>query len=304
MADCQSCANSARFYKGSVECIYCPGVAYTVAAGTATIDGCDCLPNYYWNDLTDKCECDFAYGFIGGAISPCIDCSSIANTDNRPLSGACSCKDGYKWNSQTNTCDCDTSNGLAFSSGGTCVSCALMKGGMKVATDGQSCTCVYGYVWSPTDKICVCDYNKNFAVNSKGLCADCKDIAYSNGLANSLGCVCTNGFSWDSAKGMCYCPTNSVIIGRQCVLCSAATLPTGTTSTNCNACENSKGFASSVLGCALCSSQTGASATVTGGVCTCTSSTTSVWSPALGACTCDWSRYYSTVYQSQTSFNC
>jgi hypothetical protein len=43
---------------------------------------------------------------------------------------------------------------------------------------------------------------------------------------------------------------------------------------------------------------------VTGGVCTCTSPTTSVWQPALGGCVCDWNRYYYTVYQTQTTFTC
>jgi hypothetical protein len=184
LADCQSCSNTAGFYKGSVECIYCLGVAYTVAAGTATVDGCDCLPNYFWNDLTDKCECDFVNSFIGGAISPCIDCSSIANTHILPLSGSCSCKDGYIWNALTNNCDCDTSNGLAFSSNGACVSCALITGGFKTGTDGQSCICVFGYLWNPTTKKCVCDFNNNYAVNNKGLCTDCMSHPLSNGLAN------------------------------------------------------------------------------------------------------------------------
>jgi hypothetical protein len=184
LAGCQSCSNTARFYKGSVECIYCPGVAYTVAAGTATVNGCDCLPNYFWNGLTDKCECDFAKGFIGGAISPCIDCSSIANTGITPLSGSCSCKDGYKWNALTNNCDCDTSNGLAFSSNGVCVSCGLISGAIKIGTDGQSCICVFGYLWNPTTKKCVCDFNNNYAVNNKGLCTDCMSHPLSNGLAN------------------------------------------------------------------------------------------------------------------------
>lgn len=301
LADCQSCSNTAGFYKGSVECIYCPGVAYTVAAGTATIDGCDCLPNYFWNALTDKCECDFALGFIGGAISPCISCANIANTDIYPLSGACSCKAGYKWNAQTNNCDCDTSHGLAFSSGGTCVSCGLMSGAIKVGTDGQSCTCVYGYIWNPTSKTCQCDYNKNFAINSNGLCADCKDMAYSNGLANSAGCTCINGFLWDSNQKMCACPAGSVVIGMMCTSCSTATLGSATVS-DCTACSATKGFASINMGCFLCPSQTASTGVVSGGQCACGSD--SVWRPGLGACACDWTKYVYTVYSSSTTFYC
>jgi hypothetical protein len=53
LANCQTCSNSAKFYKGSVECIYCPGVY--LAIGTASINGCDCPPNYFWNVNTDQC---------------------------------------------------------------------------------------------------------------------------------------------------------------------------------------------------------------------------------------------------------
>jgi hypothetical protein len=299
LANCQACANSAKFYKGSVQCIYCPGIAYTVAAGTATANGCDCLANYYWNANTDKCECDFALGYIGGAISPCLNCANIDNTDIYPIFNACSCKPGYKWNSQTNTCGCDTSNGLAFLSSGICVSCGLMPGGIKTATDGQSCICLYGYVWNQSSKNCDCDFARNYVVNSKDICADCKDMAYSNGLANSSGCVCINGFSWDSSKKMCACPSGNVVIGRQCTPCSTATLGS-TTVSDCTACASNV-FGSVDMGCFLCSQQTGSTGVISG---QCACETNSAWRPGLGVCACDWTKYVYTVYSSATSFFC
>jgi hypothetical protein len=178
-----------------------------------------------------------------------------------------------------------------------------MSGAIKIGADGQSCTCVSGYVWSPTSKKCECDSTINYVVNSDGICADCKDMAYSNGLANSVGCVCINGFSWDSSKNMCACLPGSVVIGRICTLCSTATLPGTATVSDCNACSSSsKGLASVSMGCFSCPSQTASSGEVSGGLCAC--GFDSVWRPALGACGCDWSRYIYTFYTSPTTFTC
>jgi hypothetical protein len=53
LVNCQSCAVSAGFYLGAVECIYCPRVPF--AYGTASSNGCDCLFSYYWNTTSNQC---------------------------------------------------------------------------------------------------------------------------------------------------------------------------------------------------------------------------------------------------------
>ena len=155
--------------------------------GTASVSGCDCKANYYWNLNTAKCECDFALGFIGTA-SACIDCSKIANTGIDMVEGACSCNSGYKWNSNTNTCDCDTTSPAVFSSNSQCVSCAIinMPGSTgRVGADGISCECSKGYYWNPGKADCVCDSSQNYFVDTDGYCKECHNVPMSIGLGFS-----------------------------------------------------------------------------------------------------------------------
>jgi hypothetical protein len=227
LTDCQACSAAAKFYKGSSECVYCPGAF--MALGTATANGCDCPRHYFWNSNTGKCECDFVLGFIGGAISPCIDCSKIANTAVTPLPNACSCLPGFKWTPNKNTCICDSSSPSALTLDGTCINCKSMSGANgSVHLAAQRCDCITGFYWNPALKKCACDYSVNFAV-TKGLCIDCKTVYLSNGLANVFGCICSKGFKWDANKGQCICPVGNVITEQSCISCSNVSLPSGTT---------------------------------------------------------------------------
>jgi hypothetical protein len=301
LASCVACDPTANFYKGSVQCIYCPGVF--LALGTATVNGCDCPNNYFWNADTDQCECDFVLGFIGGATANCIDCSTIANTGQKALQNACSCLPGYKWDSVSNTCICDISTNSIYFSGGACVDCAVMPGASgNVGSDSASCECIAGYYWNPGHQACLCDFTQNYVVIN-GFCTGCISVAQSTGLANAFGCICSNGFVY-SSSGECLCPAGSVIIGSTCTSCSSAALPTGAVPADCSACTNAKGFSSQPLGCYACASQAGANTAVTNQQCTC-SAIGMVWKPNLFACVCDWSQYYYTVINpSGTGFTC
>lgn len=303
LADCQSCSTSAGFYLGSVECIYCPGVAHS--KGTATINGCDCVANYFWNMTSGQCECDFVMGYIPALNSTCIACNNIYNTDYLILPNACTCLKGYKWNPNTYNCDCDTSYNLSFLLGGACIDCSTMIGSSgSVGSDGVSCRCISSFYWNPGVGKCMCDSNQNFAAFSNGFCTDCMLATYSNGLGNSFGCVCTNGLSWNSTTSKCLCPVGSVMIGTTCKTCASASLPSGATASDCNACSNSKGFATQPLGCYACSSQTGTSSTVTNRSCTCTT-LPQVWKPLIGGCGCDWGAHYvGHIGANSTSFKC
>jgi hypothetical protein len=153
LANCQNCATSAGFFKGFSECIYCPAAANAV--GTATINGCDCQPNYFWNTNTAACECDFTLGFIGGAISSCISCAAIANTAITVSPLGCSCLRGYVLNSATNTCNCDTTSSSVFVKTGICIDCSALQGATgAVGTDGVSCVCISSYYWNPGKNSC------------------------------------------------------------------------------------------------------------------------------------------------------
>lgn len=150
----------------------------------------------------------------------------------------------------------------------------------------------------------MCDSDQNFAVFSNGLCTDCMAAPYANGLGNTFGCVCTNGMSWDSNSSKCLCPAGSVMIGTNCKPCISATLPSGATAADCTACLNSKGFVTQTLGCYACSSQNGASATVTNGSCTCITQN-QTWRPLIGSCGCDWkANYVSRIGTNSTSYKC
>lgn len=147
LSDCQACAASAGFYQGSAECIYCYGVSNSV--GTATVNGCNCKANYYWNSNTDNCECDFTLGYVGGAINNCIVCANIANTAQTISPLGCACLQGYKWNSATSTCDCDLASGTVFQIGSVCYDCSVMLGANGLGSDSVSCVCISGYFWNP-----------------------------------------------------------------------------------------------------------------------------------------------------------
>lgn len=211
-ANCEACSTASGFWPGPYECVFCKGDANAVVAGTATVSGCDCKPNYYWNLNTAKCECDFANGFIGTA-SACIDCSAVPNTASDMVQGACSCKIGYKWNSNTNTCDCDTTSPNVFSSNSQCVSCAIINipgSTGKVGADGKSCECTKGYYWNPGKADCVCDASQNYFVDTDGYCKECYNVPMSIGLGFSSSCICKKGLQWDTTAKKCICPSGFV----------------------------------------------------------------------------------------------
>ena len=302
LANCKACAASSGFYNGTTECIYCSGVANSL--GTATINGCDCKPNYYWNMNTGKCECDFTLGFIGGSINSCIDCSLIAKTAQTINATSCSCVRGYVWDAASSTCICDVKSSSVFLAAGSCIDCSNIPGATgKLGVDSASCVCFSSYFWNYGTNQCACDSSQNFVMLSNGLCTDCMNVPLSTGLGTAQGCACINGYSWSSSLMACVCPSGSVIMGTKCVACASATFTNGATASDCSSCSNSKGFASQAGSCVFCPSQSGASSTVTGGACTC-SGTGMVWKANLGGCVCDWSQSYISYLQPDGTFKC
>ena len=239
IAGCSACDSTQGFYRSYAECVYCP--VLIGASGTVGTSGCDCKAGYYWNELRAQCVCDWTLGRIGGALSTCISCTTISGSTGYADINGCLCKRGLKWNAVSNTCDCDTSSGSgALLINGSCVNCNSYPGSNGTISSAGECGCQVGFIWNSIFKRCDCNYNNNFVLFNS-TCRDCASIVNSNGFASQYGCVCLPGYIWITAQG-CVCPSGYVNQGGACVACNQITLPSGVLLTDCNTCNQSKGF--------------------------------------------------------------
>jgi hypothetical protein len=271
------------FLDGGV-CVFCQGMAFST--GSPTINGCGCLPNYFWNYITFRCQCDWVNGYSTNGNS-CVNCSNILNTILSVNGTSCNCLPGYKWNASTLFCDCDTTAGSFISTPSGCYNCQLTRGSIG-KVNGSTCSCLAGFVWDTVQLKCVCDYNQNFYLNN-GICYDCLALSNTNNYASALGCGCANGLVWNSSTNACTCPVGYVMMSTACVICSQAVLllSSGANVNGCTSCSNTEGFTLNNGICYPCSTLQLTTGAATSNGCVCRNISL-FWVASYSACACNF----------------